>query len=252
MNALRLESVGKRFGGVHAVDGVTFDVRPGEVTGLIGPNGAGKTTLINLITGKLSVSIGSIHLGPRDITTSTPHAIARAGVARTFQTIRLLKDSSVVDNIISGLVRTSGAGLVADLLNLPAAREELAAWRLRAVEQLDCFGMRAFAALPAGKLSYGHQRCIEIMRAIAASPSLVLLDEPAAGMNDVEAEQLGRIFRRLASDGIAVLLVEHNMRLVMSICDRLHVLDSGRLIASGSAAEVAADPAVVAAYLGSA
>ena len=158
----------------------------------------------------------------------------------------------MLDNVVSGLVRTSRAGLVADLFNLPSARRELSAWKRKAEDLLDRFGMWAFAAMPAGKLSYGHQRCVEIMRAIAASPSLVLLDEPAAGMNDVEAEQLGRIFRSLADDGIGVLLVEHNMRLVMSLCDRVHVLDSGRLIASGTPEEVSSDPAVVAAYLGTA
>jgi len=247
---LVLDSVGKRFGGVDAVQSVTFEVRPGQVSGLIGPNGAGKTTLINLVTGMLSVSTGRIRLGPDDITASSPHAIAHAGVARTFQTIRLLKESSVLDNVMSGLVRTSRAGLLADLFNLPPARRELAAWTRRAEELLDRFGMSAFASLPAGKLSYGHQRCVEIMRAIAASPALVLLDEPAAGMNDVEAEALGRMFRSLADGGIGVLLVEHNMRLVMSLCDQVHVLDSGKLIASGTPSEVSRDPAVVAAYLG--
>jgi branched-chain amino acid transport system ATP-binding protein len=252
MMALTLDAVGKRFGGVHAVEAVTFDVHLGHVTGLIGPNGAGKTTLINLITGMLSVTAGQIRLGATDITVATPHAIAQAGVARTFQTIRLLKESSVLDNVVSGLVRTSAAGLISNLLNLRAARSEAAEWKRRAHALLERFDMDRFAALPAGKLSYGHQRCVEIMRAIAASPSLLLLDEPAAGMNDVEAEQLGRIFRRLAGDGMGVLLVEHNMRLVMSLCDRVHVLDSGRLIASGTPAQVSGDPAVVAAYLGSA
>jgi branched-chain amino acid transport system ATP-binding protein len=252
VSQLVLDSVGKRFGGVQAVHSVSFDVSPGKVSGLIGPNGAGKSTLINMITGMSSVSAGSIHLGSQDITRSTPHAIAHAGVARTFQTIRLLKESSVLENVVSGLLRTTSAGLMANLFNLHSARRELAAWKRKAEELIDRFGMGAFAAFPAGKLSYGHQRCVEIMRAIAPSPSLVLLDEPAAGMNDVEAEQLAFIFRKLADDGIGVLLVEHNMRLVMSLCDQVYVLDSGKLIASGTPAEICRDPAVIAAYLGTA
>ena len=250
MSSLVLNAVSKRFGGVEAVSEVSFEAQPGMITGLIGPNGAGKTTLINLIAGMLSLSSGTIRLGAQDITASAPQSIARAGIARTFQTIRLLKESSVLDNVISGFVRTSNAGLMANIFNLPAARREQAEWKRKAMDLLRSFGLEGYSQYVAGKLSYGHQRCVEIMRAIAANPSLVLLDEPAAGMNDVEADELGRIFRRLAKDGLGVLLVEHNMRLVMSLCDRVHVLESGRLIASGNPEEVASNPAVITAYLG--
>jgi len=250
MSALVLKSVSRRFGGVDAVSGVSFEAQPGMITGLIGPNGAGKTTLINLVTGMLQLSGGSISLGAQDISSFTPQSIAKAGVARTFQTIRLLKESTVLDNVISGFARMSSAGLLADILNLPAARREQGEWKLQAMALLKSFGMDNYAQDAAGNLSYGHQRCVEIMRAIASAPSLLLLDEPAAGMNDVEADQLGSLFRKLADDGLAVLLVDHNMRLVMSLCDRVHVLDSGRLIASGTPEEVAGNDDVITAYLG--
>jgi branched-chain amino acid transport system ATP-binding protein len=252
MTVLVLHDVRKSFGGVEALTGVSLKVLPGMITGLIGPNGAGKTTIINVITGLLSVSGGSIHYGDTDITKATPQVIAHAGVARTFQTIRLLQDSSVLENIMVGFVRTSQTGLAANLLDLPAARRERKKWLDEAGRLLERFGMGDFAGYPAGKLSYGHQRRVEVMRALAARPSLLLLDEPAAGMNDVEAEKLGQIFRQLAADGLGVMLVEHNMRFIMSVCDHVHVLDSGRLIASGSPAEVASDTAVVNAYLGAA
>jgi branched-chain amino acid transport system ATP-binding protein len=250
MNPLILNSVSKTFGGVNAVSGISLQMEPGMITGLIGPNGAGKTTVINLITGLLPLSDGAICLGDRDITSWTPEAIARAGVARTFQTIRLLKESSVLDNVIAGLVRTSDAGLMANILSLPLARREQDLWRRRALSLLENFGMRSYAEYPAGRLSYGHQRRVEVARSLAANPSWVLLDEPAAGMNDVEADELGQFFRRLADGGLGFLLVEHNMRLVMSLCDQVHVLDSGHLIASGTPAEVASNPTVIAAYLG--
>lgn len=250
MSTLILKSVSRRFGGVDAVSGVSFEAQPGMITGLIGPNGAGKTTLINLVTGMLQLSGGSISLGAQDISSSTPQSIAKAGVARTFQTIRLLKESTVLDNVISGFARKSSVGLLADILNLPTARREQGEWKHEAMALLKSFGMDNYAQHAAGNLSYGHQRCVEIMRAIASTPSLVLLDEPAAGMNDVEADHLGGIFRKLADDGLVVLLVDHNMRLVMSLCDRVHVLDSGRLIASGTPEEVAGNDDVITAYLG--
>ncbi len=250
MSTLVLDGVGKTFGGLVAVDAVSLQVEPGHITGLIGPNGAGKTTLVNLISGFLKPTHGRIHFGAKDISTDEPHLVARTGIARTFQTIRLLKEASVLDNIAAGYHRHQHSSLLAGLLALPAARAEARDFRERAAVLLDRFGMRKFAQSPAGALSYGHQRRVEIMRALATAPSLLLLDEPVAGMNDVEAQDLGDIFNDLAQQGMALLLIEHNMRFVMKHCSVLHVLDAGRLIAAGSPAQVSHDPAVIAAYLG--
>jgi branched-chain amino acid transport system ATP-binding protein len=221
------------------------------VTGLIGPNGAGKTTLMNLITGVLKVSAGTIHLDSHDITSAPAHMIARSGITRTFQNIRLLPEASVIDNVMIGFYRNEKASTVASLLGLPSARRETAELRDRAGTLLSRFGMSRYAHHQAGGLAYGHQRRVEIMRALAAGPALILLDEPVAGMNDVEAHELGEMFSALARDGIGVLLIEHNMRFVMKLCQHIYVLDRGRMIAAGTPAHVVSDPGVIAAYLGS-
>ena len=247
---LVLDGVTRAFGGVVAVDDLSLTVEPGRITGLIGPNGAGKSTVVNLITGLLRLTAGRIRLGDRDITEAEAPEVARAGIARTFQTVRLLKEASVLDNVAAGFHRHERAGLAAGLLGLPSALREGRELRRRAAAILERFGMAGFADLPAGSLSYGHQRRVEMMRALAMEPRLLLLDEPVAGMNDVEADALGRIFAELARDGLGVLLIEHNMRFVLSLCAEIHVIDSGRLIASGTPAAVRRDPAVIAAYLG--
>jgi branched-chain amino acid transport system ATP-binding protein len=247
---LVLENVARHFGGVPAVDGVSLAVPSGQITGLIGPNGAGKTTVVNLITGMLHLSSGRVLLDGRDVSRTEAPELARAGVARTFQNIRLVPDASVLDNVLAGFHRHEKAGLVANLLGLPPARAETAQLKVRAMELLERFGMAELAQHRAGGLSYGHQRRIEMMRALATSPRLLLLDEPVAGMNDAEAESLAGIFRSVAASGVAVLLIEHNMRFVMSLCSKLYVLASGRLIAQGEPGEVGRDPVVVEAYLG--
>jgi len=247
---LRTESLSKRFGGVEAVRGLTLAVEPGQITGLIGPNGAGKTTMVNLITGMLKASGGRILFGTSDITALSPSAVARLGIARTFQNIRLLKEASVLENIVVGFHCQEQTGLLANLLGLPAARRERRRFTAAARELTVRFAMEALADRPAGTLSYGHQRRIEMMRALAMRPSLLLLDEPVAGMNDVEANELGAIFRSLADDGMAVLLIEHNMRFVTALCDTLYVVSSGQMIASGPPGIVMRDPTVIAAYLG--
>ena len=247
---LVLDGVTRAFGGVVAVDDLSLTVEPGRITGLIGPNGAGKSTVVNLITGLLRLTAGRIRLDGRDITEAEAPEVARAGIARTFQTVRLLKEASVLDNVAAGFHRHERAGLAAGLLGLPSALREGRDLRRRAAAILERFGMADFADLPAGRLSYGHQRRVEMMRALAMEPRLLLLDEPVAGMNDVEADALGRIFAELARDGLGVLLIEHNMRFVLSLCAEIHVIDSGRLIASGTPAAVRRDPAVIAAYLG--
>ncbi|WP_198972610.1 ABC transporter ATP-binding protein [Xylophilus sp. ASV27] len=248
---LRLDGVGKRFGGLPAVDGLSLSALPGTITGLIGPNGAGKTTVINLIMGILKLSAGRVLFNGQDVSTLEAADLARAGMARTFQNIRLVAEATVLDNVLSGLHVHQRSGFWANLLGLPAARAEQAAHRAQAQALLERFGMARLAGHRAGTLSYGHQRRIEMMRALAMKPQLLLLDEPVAGMNDTEAAELGDIFRQAAASGVAILLVEHNMRFVTQVCSHLYVTASGRLIAQGAPEAVLADPAVIEAYLGS-
>ena len=250
MTTLAIQQLSKRFGGLEAVSQLSLKVVAGRITGLIGPNGAGKTTVINLITGIISPTTGRVLLGNRDITGLEPHQVARSGIARTFQNIRLLRGASVLDNVVVGFHRQESTSLVANLIGLPSVWRERRHLRQRAAEILDRFNMTRYAEVPAGSLSYGHQRRVEVMRAVATLPDFLLLDEPAAGMNDVEADDLGTVIRDVAAAGAGVLLVEHNMRFVMSICDDLYVVDSGRLIAEGEPGAVCEDPAVVSAYFG--
>ena len=250
MTTLVIDGASKHFGGVAAVADIHMEVPPGRITGLIGPNGAGKTTLINLITGILSVSSGSIRFGAQDLTKAPAHKVARAGITRTFQNIRLLAEASVIENVMIGFYRSEKTSSMASLLGLPSARRETAQLRERASLLLGKFGMAHLAELEAGGLAYGHQRRVEIMRALASDPALILLDEPVAGMNDVEAAELGDIFANLARGGMGVLLIEHNVRFVISLCHHVYVLDSGKMIASGTPEQVVNDPAVITAYLG--
>ena len=250
MTTLAMAAVSKHFGGVTAASEISMEVPPGRITGLIGPNGAGKTTLINLITGILTVSSGSIRFGAQDLTKAPAHRVARAGITRTFQNIRLLAEASVIDNVMIGFYRGEKTSTLASLLGLPSARRETRQLRERAGKLLEKFGMHHLAEHEAGGLAYGHQRRVEVMRALASDPALILLDEPVAGMNDVEAAELGEIFIGLARGGMGVLLIEHNVRFVTRLCDHVYVLDSGKMIASGTPSEVVNNPAVIAAYLG--
>ena len=248
---LRLEGVERAFGGVRAVDGASLEVVEGEVHGLIGPNGAGKTTVINLVSGLLSPTAGTIALGDRAIEGLPPHRIASLGVARTFQSIRLFPDLSARDNVLVGQHLRRNPSLAARMLLLPAARDEERRAKERAAALLERVGLSERVREKARNLSYGEQRRVEIARALASDPRLLLLDEPTAGMNPVEVQSVAALIRKVAGEGHSVLLVEHNVRLVMDVCHRITVLNFGKVIAEGEPARVAKDPAVIAAYLGS-
>lgn len=250
MSRLKLEGVTRRFGGLVAVDDISFEVPAEGVTAVIGPNGAGKTTLFNLISGALPPSAGRILFEGRDITGLPAHKVAAGGLVRTFQLVKLFEDLSVLDNVKVGCHLQGKAGLFAALLQPASSRREEADVDARARALLAFAGLETFADEPASGLPYGRQRMLELARAMAAGPKLILLDEPAAGLNTEESAALSRIIRRIAQDGTSVLLIEHDMTLVMTTADRVVVVDFGRKIAQGTPAEVRANPAVIAAYLG--
>ena len=232
------------------MDDATFTVAGGEVHGLIGPNGAGKTTLLNLVSGLLAPTGGRIELDGKRIDRLPPHRIAALGIARTYQNIRLFGGLSALDNVVVGEHLRRRAPFWRRLFLLPAAHREEEQARDAAASLLARVGMRERAGSQAYGLSYGEQRRVEIARALASGPKLLLLDEPTAGMNPPEAAAVGRLVREVAQEGRGVLLIEHNVRLVMELCDRVTVLNFGKVIARGTPAEIVKDPAVIAAYLG--
>ncbi|MGN6528563.1 MAG: ABC transporter ATP-binding protein [Burkholderiaceae bacterium] len=247
---LRLDGVSRHFGGLKVLQDVSFAVQPGTISGLIGPNGAGKTTVFNLITGLLPPSDGAITFDGESLVGRKPHQITRRGVARTFQNIRIFKEMTLLENVLVGTHRHLGYGVPGLLMSLPGFRAEERRARERARELLSWMKLDHKADDLADNLSYGAQRKLEIARALATEPRLLLLDEPVAGMNSTEKTELMREIVNIQGRGYTIFMIEHDMRFVMGLCEHISVLNFGRIIARGGPEQIRTDPQVIEAYLG--
>jgi branched-chain amino acid transport system ATP-binding protein len=249
---LEIKNLSKSFGGVHAVQDVSFAIKEGAIHSVIGPNGAGKTTLFNLITGVYTPTKGQILLRGENVAGLSPDALARRGMSRTFQNLQICLNMTAIDNVMVGAHLRLNQNLFASMLRLPSVGKADAACRDEAARLMDFVGVGQYVDADSSQMPYGALKRLEIARALAAQPKVLLLDEPAAGLNHTETGEIEALIRKVAQSGVTVVLVEHDMKLVMNLSDHILVLDYGKKLAEGTAAEVRANPDVVAAYLGAA